>query len=703
MRLLVTVVSPETRQSTDIVLDADPATPMAAVAVELDRFARGDVGGGDDFRRGGRAARPPSGAPLYVDCQRIWRRLTLAEAPIRDGCVISLGSPGGCVVPEPSGLVDILVAGGPDAGVIHRIGPGRADIGSGAAAISIGDPAVPSQALLVCVDAQGGCQVAAYPGVAGTLDRTQLGAPAPWLPGQQVAIGGTLLGLAPYAPSDATLCPSADGAGLDFSRAPRALPPWVTPSSPLSASLAPAGRADAASAPAAGLDGAAGSDWPDWPGGPIAVDPRSLPVLAAGLPLVIGLALAFLLHHVYLLALAGLSPVLLIGGALAERGGGRSRTAGQPAEDADHRARIEGDARAALDAEQAARREQCPDPATALGIASGPRRRLWERCRADPDYLLLRIGTADVPVTVELAGSGQGQTGRRRTVARSVPDALVTVPLAECGVLGVAGPGDSARAVGRWLVASAAILHSPNDLRIYLLTDDAGRAGWEWVRWLPHCRPGPGGSCVAQVGNDAESIAARIAELLAIVAARHRVIRDGHQGVGCGPGVVVVLDGSRRLRSLPGVGRLLVEGPPVGVYAICLDDAERLLPSECQTVAVFGRDGLRVQQTMADTVGGVRADHADPGWCARVARSLAPIRDVGDDGRRRPGLATDAQRPNPASSPTSPTPPTEVWVASVEWSALGRPEPVPEPMPVPVSVPPPRGSGDRSARSLAPR
>ena len=279
---------------------------------------------------------------------------------------------------------------------------------------------------------------------------------------------------------------------------------------------------------------------------------------------------------------------------------------------------------------------------------------------------------------------------------RSVPDALVTVPLAECGVLGVAGPGDSARALCRWLVASAALLHSPNDLRIYPLTDDAGRVGWEWVRWLPHCRPGPGGSCVAQLGNDAESIAARVAELLAIVSARHRVIRDGHQGVGCGPGIVVVLDGSRRLRSLPGVGqllgRLLGEGPQVGVYAICLDDGERLLPPECQTVAVFGRDGLRVQPAMADAIRGVVADHVDPGWCARVARSLAPIRDVGDDGRRRAGLATDVQRPDPAGSP-----PTEMWVASIEWSALGRPEPVPVPRPTAGRVRP-RGSAGAPAR-----
>ena len=169
--------------------------------------------------------RPPSAVALYVDCQRIWQRLTLAEAPIRDGCVISLGSPDGCVVPEPAGLVDVLVAGGPDAGAIHRIGPGRADVGSGAAAaIRIGDPAVPSRALLVYVDDLGGCQVAAYPGAAATLDRTQLGAPVRWRPGQQIAVGGTLLGLAPYAPPDAALRPSADGAGLDFSRPPRAVP-----------------------------------------------------------------------------------------------------------------------------------------------------------------------------------------------------------------------------------------------------------------------------------------------------------------------------------------------------------------------------------------------------------------------------------------------------------------------------------------------
>jgi DNA segregation ATPase FtsK/SpoIIIE, S-DNA-T family len=208
-----------------------------------------------------------------------------------------------------------------------------------------------------------------------------------------------------------------------------------------------------------------------------------------------------------------------------------------------------------------------------------------------------------------------------------------------------------------------------------------------------------------QLGNDAESVAARVAELLAIVAARRQVIRDGHRGVGSGPGIVVVLDGARRLRSLPGVGRLLAEGPPVGVYAICLDDGERLLPRECQAVAVLGRDGrLRVQQTMADTIGDVRADHADPGWCTRVARSLAPIRDVGGDGARRPGFAAGVAGAHPptlpspaasAASATSATSARAVWLASVDWGTLGRPEPVPPAARL-------RGHDSAAARSLTP-
>jgi DNA segregation ATPase FtsK/SpoIIIE, S-DNA-T family len=633
MRLALTVVSPAAQQWADMILDADPATPVGQIAAELEHMAYGgfaaavdpyraanDDGASDDAEPGARVLRFPgprsdgslamadpavsprpesSAIPLFVDYQRVSPGLTLAEAPIRDGSVISLGSPEGCVYPEPTGLIEVRVAGGPGAGAVHRLSIGEADIGSGQlAAIRIGDQAVPELALRIAVDRRGGCQVAAYDGVQAMLDREPLTAAARWEPGQQIAVGSTLLGLAPYEPPDAALHPSDDGTGIDFNRPPRLLPPERTTRFQL-------------------------------PMPPSAAERRPLPILMAVAPLVLGVAMAVFFREVYMLAFAALSPVIMIGNYISERKHGRKSHAQRMAEYREHKARVERDAREALDAERIARRDECPDPATVLSIASGPRRRLWERRRTDPDYLLLRVGTADLPSAVELTDPEQDE--HRRQVFWQIPDAPVTIPLAERGVVGVAGPADTPRAVARWLVSALATLHSPNDLEICLLTDSSGRESWEWTRWLPHCRPRQGQNCATLVGNDAESVATRIAELLAIVAARQQAMREQNLRHAQFPtDIVMVLDGSRKLRSLPGSIQLLREGPQVGIYAICLDAEERLLPAECQAVVVMQPDGLKVQQTMAATIRQVRPDHVNPVWCGRLARSMAPVRDVSE-------------------------------------------------------------------------
>jgi hypothetical protein len=217
----------------------------------------------------------------------------------------------------------------------------------------------------------------------------------------------------------------------------------------------------------------------------------------------------------------------------------------------------------------------------------------------------------------------------RRRLHWLIADAPVTVPLAGRGVAGVAGAGDVARAAGRWLVAQVAALHSPEDVQVCVLTGASGQAAWEWARWLPHCRPAEGQNCAVLIGNDAETVAARIAELQAIITARQQAPREQARGRD----LVVVFDGSRRLRSLPGALQVLREGPEVGVYSICLDSDERLLPAECQAVAAAGPDGaLTVAQMNKPAVGEVRPENVTPGWAERLARSIAPVRDISAEG-----------------------------------------------------------------------
>ena len=619
MRLALTAVSPAARRQADLLLEADPATPVAAVAQQLDRFLHagiagpaGPAGAGPDAADpqaagpGGHVLafpgpRSPAPVAVYVDQVLLPPAQALGESRIRQGCVVSLGDASGCLSPEPAGAVEIQVAGGPAAGSVHRLTLGEADIGgAGPAHIPLADPQLPARALHVWVDAQGRCRVAPYDGVRAELDREPLDGPAPWSPGQQVTVGGTLLGLARYEPPDAAVAVSADGAGVDFNRPPRLLPPDRITRFQL-------------------------------PRPPTRPERRPAPILMAVIPVLLGVAMAYFLHQIYLLGMCALSPVMLLGTFVTDRRHGRRSYAQQMADYAGHKARIEQDAQEALDAERALRRAGCPDPAMVLTIASGPRRRLWERRRTDPDYLLLRVGTADLPSAVELADPTQDE--HRRQVFWTVPDAPVSVPLAQRGVLGVAGPGEAPRSIGRWLLAQAAVLHSPNDLQIYVLTDSSGRASWGWATWLPHCRAADG-RAVALIGNDAETVAARIADLLAIIAARQRALREsGLEEVTFRQAdIIVVFDGSRKLRLLPGAVQILREGPRAGIYAICLDADERLLPAECQAVTTVEAGGLRVRQMSEDTITGVRPDHVGPGWCARLARGISPVRDVSDDG-----------------------------------------------------------------------
>ncbi len=335
-------------------------------------------------------------------------------------------------------------------------------------------------------------------------------------------------------------------------------------------------------------------------------------------------------------------------------------------------------------ADQIVRREEAMDPAQVLLTATGPRRRLWERRADDNDMLRLRIGTMDAPTRVELVrekGSPEDSPLPATPVSFSVP---VTLPLAQFGVVGIAGPFGASRGLARWLVAQAAVLHSPRDLSVMVLaaTPDAGQH-WNWVRWLPHSAPRGNEECVCLVGADQETAARRVSELLAEVTARLRSAGGGPAAYGMsaqpqegprlppaassdlGPKILVVLDGARQLRRIPGMPQVLASAQQAGLCVICVDESHRVLPEECAAVlsweipghtaaiasdgvhygpggwAVSAHDqasaGLAAQPFLLRPHGPgffdapLLADQVSVAWAELVARALAPVRDVSRD------------------------------------------------------------------------
>ncbi|HWG94486.1 MAG TPA: FtsK/SpoIIIE domain-containing protein [Mycobacteriales bacterium] len=353
------------------------------------------------------------------------------------------------------------------------------------------------------------------------------------------------------------------------------------------------------------------------------------PLLLMIAPVVLGVVMWRVLGSATFLLFTLLSPVMVVGNVVTERRAGRRRSRKERALWRAQREVAERTLSDAVRADERRRREALPDPATALLVATGPRARLWERRRTDDDVLDLRLGLADQPADVEAEGDLQDGW----TTAREVP---VRVPLRSAGVLGVAGPRPQAQSLARWLLGQAAVWHSPRDLRVVVLADAAGAPAWEWARWLPHARADGTVDCRALLGLGSAQAAQRVAELTALVEARRAARATAPRGAALDEQrVLVVVDGARALRAVPGLAGLLRDGPAVGVHAVALDVDARLLPEECGATAVLsGASRVDVRVDGAPDVLGAVADLVPADWAEQVARALAPLRD---DSRERGG------------------------------------------------------------------
>ncbi|GAB2686089.1 FtsK/SpoIIIE domain-containing protein [Thalassiella azotivora] len=583
MRFSVTVADARSRSRHDVLLDADPDQPLADVLPSVVGALGGEV--------------HPSFAArmdVWVDGVTADPTRTLRENGVRPGSVLGLGGPDGRTVGSPSGVAELRVVSGPGAGRVHRLALGETLVGCGAPGLSLPDLLLPADALAVRVRPDGEVEVEAGGDVEAVLADEPLDGATTWEAGSYLAAGSTVLELVDVEPPDVDVTPARDQLGSDFNRPPRLLPPAREKSFTL----------------------------PREPGEQVK---RPIPWVMVFAPVAMVVPMYLVFQNARVLLFVVMSPLMALANWLSDRRGGRKKYLEDLARFEKETEEVEERIRVAQLAERAERRSAHPDPATVLLTAHGPGRRLWERRRSDPDHLSLRVGLADRPstVTVKKAGFRDDEDPAPRSLSH-VPVAL---DLRRLGVVGVAGADGAAQAVGRWLLAQAAVLHSPRDVRVVVLTDGDGEREWAWVRWLPHCRV-DGELVGAVVGTEQESVGRRLAELGQLVTERLADRPVTGSWTPPGPDVVVVLDGARRLRALPGVVALLRDGPLAGVHVVCLDAEERYLPEECRGVVRVADDRLEVRQTLAEDVSDVLADLVDVEWADRVARALAPVRDT---------------------------------------------------------------------------
>src|SRR5262249_37152994 len=139
VRLTLTVVDPLGGAHADVVLDADPESSLGDITRELAAHVGYRSGDAQVIPIGHHHQQHPhtagtgggTGPLAYIDGHPVDPAATIVSSNIREGALVSLHDASGCLPGEPTGLVELRVAGGPAAGAVHRLGIGRYDVGSG--------------------------------------------------------------------------------------------------------------------------------------------------------------------------------------------------------------------------------------------------------------------------------------------------------------------------------------------------------------------------------------------------------------------------------------------------------------------------------------------------------------------------------------------------------------------------------------------
>ncbi|MES4902281.1 MULTISPECIES: type VII secretion protein EccCa [unclassified Streptomyces] len=151
--------------------------------------------------------------------------------------------------------------------------------------------------------------------------------------------------------------------------------------------------------------------------------------------------------------------------------------------------------RAAVVEQQRALLWRHPEPAALWSLVGTTR--LWERRPADPDFGEIRVAVGEQklglrlsPLSTKPVEDLEPLTAHAlRSFIRAystVPDQPIAVYLRTWARVLFRGEPARIRELTRAMLAQLAVLHSPEDLWITVVTTDERRAEWDWVKWLPH-------------------------------------------------------------------------------------------------------------------------------------------------------------------------------------------------------------------------
>ncbi len=341
------------------------------------------------------------------------------------------------------------------------------------------------------------------------------------------------------------------------------------------------------------------------------------PVLLLVLPMVVSAAMALALHSVLYLAFGVGAAVVAAAHSLTARRQWRRVLRGQADRHTLACSRVLDEVTRARHAELRRLREQNPDPVRLLAIAEKREPPL----RRTDCPLRLRIGVGSVVSAVQILDAE-----RRCVDAPVLAEAPVSIALPGLRRLCVHGDRERALALLRQLVAQLCM--KVPDARIGLAS--AHPDDWEWLGWLPQCRPYASRLALPDPAAAGTGSAARlVARAIRMAAGLTAETPAGCDAGPAAPRTVLIWDLPDPCpTAVPGMTQLVVGEQPDP-----LADSHIQISSE-GTVTLGTLPGQ-----VGSPTGTVTADLPGHWWAQRLARALAGAAGPDTDGPVEYGLA----------------------------------------------------------------
>ncbi|PWK84414.1 S-DNA-T family DNA segregation ATPase FtsK/SpoIIIE [Lentzea atacamensis] len=284
--------------------------------------------------------------------------------------------------------------------------------------------------------------------------------------------------------------------------------------------------------------------------------------------------------------------------------------------------------RATADEQRAAVLWNNPAPGWLWYVATGSR--LWERRTSHEDFARVRIGLGTQHAALELVPPTtkpiedleplSAISLRRFSEAYNTVSGIpIAVGLRSFTSIEFAGDLSASLSLARAMIAQLVTFHHPDELRIAVLTSEATRGEWDWVKWLPH---------------NAHPTARDDAGPVRMLACDHDELMDllgkdvtdrGPHDKSAAPGgtepfVVVVA----HLAAIPGSSRLF----DVGLRNVVLLDITGMLPGGTKVLRLTAAED-RIEFPSGDATGSASRDELSVVESEVLARTLAPKRTSG--------------------------------------------------------------------------